>query len=128
MAASPGDKPVNAGRRAHPAGGIVPDTPESVVALDAKSRLAERKHELERDRFEHDSKQQQATSAHRHRKEWVLLWAGIALGAATCVACLFVIFGGGYPDDLRKAAMAGLFSMLSAILGFIAGKGSRGES
>ena len=105
------------------------------LALDneasLKSQAAEHKRQIERDSASHKQQLELAEThhtqqlerdeaIHRRWKEKAVMLAGGILG----IACLSVILLTKSSDDLQKAALAGVFALFTAALGFAAGKSS----
>lgn len=99
------------------------------AAADHKRRIESEKttHDLqiERDRTAHTLRLEQEEATHRRKMEWAILIGVRALGGFASATCLLTVVIPGASDEVKKAALAGLFSLITAALGFLAGKGTR---
>lgn len=93
----------------------------------AKHAAAEHRRRVELEKLAHNQELELEDALLRRRKEWVLLWAILALGAFLTLACGVILFMPGSSTGLREKALTGLFGLITAALGFVAGKGSRKE-
>ena len=93
--------------------------------IDARAEAAAHKRDLARSKQEHDQKLEQDDAMLRRRKEWSILMAVFALGAFLCLACGIILVLPGTPMELRDKTVTGLFGLMTAALGFLAGKGSQ---
>jgi hypothetical protein len=100
------------------------------IDTSTRAQTAEHKRQIERDAAIHKQQLEIAATGHAQRlecdeaihrrwKEKAVMGAGGLLG----MACLAVILLTNSSDDLKKAALAGVFALFTAALGFAAGKG-----
>lgn len=124
-ATKPPDRKAKRTRKTEREAPFADSLPEVAPQLKMQVENAIHKRQLAKDEADHKRKQEEADASFRRWKERWILIAVLVTGGAVCLTCSLVIALPYASDEIKKAAISGIFSLLTAGLGFIAGKGSK---